>query len=157
MRLDRRNYFLYLLISICILFLTACGGSIVTLNTSTDPQPIAAYILVTAVPQITPTPFQPSVPTPLPQPSETPSQTAEPQPTDTLTPESSPTVAELPTSVPSDTSQPTSQPSTVDKPQYVISALMDYAGHTVTVSETVIYPNRSQDALPSIALAVNSD
>ena len=34
---------------------------------------------------------------------------------------------------------------------------MDYAGHTVTVSEAVVYPNRSADALPSIALAVNSN
>jgi hypothetical protein len=32
---------------------------------------------------------------------------------------------------------------------------MDYAGHTVQVSETVVYPNQSTDALSSIVLAVN--
>ena len=32
---------------------------------------------------------------------------------------------------------------------------MDYGGHIVTVSEAVVYPNRSSDALASIALAVN--
>ena len=34
---------------------------------------------------------------------------------------------------------------------------MDYAGHIVAVSEAVVYPNRSADALSNIALAVNSN
>ena len=45
----------------------------------------------------------------------------------------------------------------VDRPQYAISLLLDYAGHTAIVSETVTYPNLTTQALPAIVLAVNSN
>ena len=137
--------------------LSSCNAPAVATitNTSTDPQPLSSYIFVTANPQPTPTPFQPvQATTPLPTLTAFPTltataipPTAAPQPTDT------PLI--LPTSIPSDTPAPPPPPTSADRPQYAISALMDYGGHIVTVSEAVVYPNRSSDALASIALAVN--
>jgi hypothetical protein len=145
------------LISSFFLLLTSCfpTASIIT-NTSTDPKPLANYIFVTPNSQPTATPFQPAQTTPLPNLPVVPTltntsipPTVVPQPTDI------PTVQ--PTSVPLDTAAPPPPPppTSANKPQYAISALMDYAGHLVTVSEAVVYPNRSSDAMSSIAFAVN--
>ena len=154
----RRPSLHFLLISLFFLLLTtSCNAPAVATitNTSTDPQPLSSYIFVTANPQPTSTPFQPvQATTPLPTLTAFPTltataipPTAAPQPTDT------PVI--LPTSIPSDTPVPPPPPISADRPQYAISALMDYGGHIVTVSEAVVYPNRSSDALASIALAVN--
>lgn len=153
MKSSRLRSDLFFLFFIYVFLLTACGTTTVNLITSTDPQLVQNFVLVTSAPRITATPFQPSPSTDTPTPTELPSQTATLQPTDT--PQPSATSVQPPTSIPTDTAQPGPQPGTVDRPQYTISAQMDYAGHVVTVSETVMYPNRSQDALASIALGVN--
>jgi hypothetical protein len=117
---------------------------------------------VTANPRPTATPFQPvqDTPTALPVPptltplaSLTPTVTVPPTPT--LPPPPTGTALPPPTAIPGDTPIPPPPPAAVDKPQYALTALLDYAGHTVTVSEVVLYPNRSAEALPKIVLGVN--
>ncbi len=112
-------------------------------------------MFVTANPQPTATPFQPSQITPLPTMTAFPTLTATPPPTRQVEPVETNTPAIPPTTIPGNTSVPPPPPTSVDRPQYAISALMDYAGHTVSVSEVVLYPNRSADALASIVFAVN--
>ena len=156
MNLLCRSNFRVSLFFVCCLLLSACASASISTTTSTDPQPLDAYVLVTANPQASSTPFQPSAPTDTPLPSATPSPSATSVASDTPQPSDTPVTP--PTSIPSDTPAAVAPlPASADRPQYVISALMDYAGHTVTVSEAVIYPNRSTDALASIALAVNPD
>ena len=148
-----------LLFFLLFLLLTACAPKFS--NTSTDPQPMQGYVLVTANPRPTATPFQPSLSTFTPRPlltayvTATPIPSETPVPTDTLQP--TPTETTPPTDVPTMTPSPapTSSVAAVDRPQYAISLMLDYAGHTATVSEAVIYPNRSADGLASIVLAVN--
>jgi len=124
-------------------FLVSC--LVTSVSTSTDPRPPEAYIFVTANPQATVTPFRPSqnTETPIPIPTIKPSLTK----TFTLTP--------MPTDLPP---SPTVAPPPVagsDRPQYTLSALMDYANHTVTVSQVILYPNRTGETLPSLVLGVN--
>jgi hypothetical protein len=121
-------------------------------STSTDPQPMAAYVLVTANPQPTRTPFQPALASTL---TEVSLSTPSPLPSLTPVPTDPPPTAIPPTVLPTDTQPPPPPITNADKPQYALSALMDYANHTVTVSEVVVYPNQSGDALASIVLAVN--
>jgi len=164
--LRRPSLFRFLVLAFSFLILTACVPAVITTttHTSTDPQPLAGYVLVTANPQPTATPFQPgaaatSRPTITAFPTLT--HTSAPQATrrvelvetQTLQPTDPP--ASPPTNLPSDTPVPPAPPASADKPQYAISALLDYAGHIVTVSEVVLYPNRSTDALGNLAFAVN--
>ncbi len=126
------------------LLLASCLAA--PISTSTDPHPLEAYVFVTANPQATVTPFQPSPNT------ETPIAipTIEPSPTATFTP--------IPTNPPpSPTSRPTDVPPPIsgDKPQYTLSALMDYANRTVTVSQVILYPNQTGETLSSLVLGVN--
>lgn len=129
-----------------VLLLSACSPA-APISTSTDPSQPSQYILVTPNSQPTATPFQPPLLTPLP------TLTIGPTATASLPPPQPPTLPP-PTAIPTDT-QPAPPPATVDKPQYTISARMDYAGHVVTVSETVVYPNQSGDTLSNIVLGVN--
>ena len=134
--------------------LTACSPALLTPSTtSTDPQPAIGYVLVTANPQATATPFQPVLATATLAPSLTPLPTL--TATASATPPPSATPVTPPTALPSATPVPPPAPVAGDKPQYAISALFDYAGHVVTVSEVVLYPNRAGVALPSIVLGVN--
>ena len=195
MKTPGRLLFIVILLVVCLACLSACGTVSLASITSTDPLSTPAYILVTANPQPSNTPFQPSRPidlpltanpnqvpglagptdTAAPAATEIPSQTAfasatdfptrPPQATDTPLPTftlvASGTPADSPTGLPVKTA--TSLPPTAAlppganliRPQYVISALMNYSGHKVTVSETVLYPNRTGAALSGIALAVN--
>jgi len=143
------TFFLLLLTTSCV------PALLTTTTTSTDPQPLSSYVFVTANPQPTATPFQPSQITPLPTMTAFPTLTATPPPTRQVEPVETNTPAIPPTTIPGNTSVPPPPPTSVDRPQYAISALMDYAGHTVSVSEVVLYPNRSADALASIVFAVN--
>ncbi|MBA4380624.1 MAG: hypothetical protein C0393_08125, partial [Anaerolinea sp.] len=43
---------------------------------------------------------------------------------------------------------------TPQRPQYLLSVLLDYTNHSLSVDETIIYPNLSADSLSSIVLAV---
>lgn len=121
-------------------------------STSTDPHPLEAYVFVTANPQASATPFQPA---PNSEPA-LPAPTIEPPPSPTSTFTPLPTVPPFtPTALPTNT-QPAPPPITGgDKPQYTLSALMDYAGHTVAVSQIILYPNQTGETLSSIVLGVN--
>ncbi len=145
-----------ILASLFVLLLTSCSP--ILANLSTDPQPIKSYIFVTANPQPTATPFQPVHITPTQLPTLTAYSTSTQVPTNTPIPTQTEPIP--PTDIPSVTppAAPTSPPpAAVERPQYSISLLFDYAGHAATVSETVIYPNRSGEALSTINLAVNSN
>ncbi len=144
------NHRIFLLIT-CLFLLTACASATVVTTSSTDPLPDADYVLVTPNAEASATPFQPALASPLP--------TLAPPPTTTNTPEPLPTITPLPTDPPAATPRPTdtAAPAPIggERPQYLITARMDYANHTVTVSETILYPNTSSDALPSLLLGVN--
>jgi len=142
-----RHLLVYPVLLLFALILTACLAA--PLSTSTDPHPLEAYVFVTANPQATATPFQPGSITDTPLPV-----IATIAPTETLTPSPIPTEPP-PTTVPTDT-HPAPPPVTAgDKPQYAISAVMDYANHLVTVSEVVVYPNQTGETLGSLVLGVN--
>ncbi len=156
----RQIHFPFIQFAFMILLLTACLPGMVTTNISTDPQPIKQYVLVTANPQATPTPFQPVPPSPTPPATETlpASPTVEATTTDTPLPTETPAATSVPpTQTSTQVSVPTNPPASVDRPQYIITALMDYDGHTVNVSETVVYPNRTGGTLPGVALGVNAN
>lgn len=138
-----------------IFLITACAFTGMAGPVSTDPLPDADYILVTPDDAASATPFQPGVATEAPI-----LPTVPPLPTLTFTPEPPtftpppPTVPPPPiTPLPTDTAAPV-QVST-DRTQYLITAQMDYANHIVNVSQAVLYPNTSADALPSLMLGVN--
>jgi hypothetical protein len=135
---------------------TACAlGTAAVTTGSTDPLPDAEFVLVTpnAAPSVTP--FRPALASPLPSFTPIMSATEAPSATPTLIPSNLPTFNLQPstTPLPTDTSAPA--PTAGDKPQYLITAQMDYANHTVIVSETILYPNTSNDALASLLLGVN--
>jgi hypothetical protein len=141
------------LLALMFLLLTSCASTAISTNISTDPQPVLRYILVTANPQATPTPFQPLPPTSTPPPTETP--LASPTATSTNTPLPTETPASTPTGLPAEPQASPNPPASNERPQYALTVLMDYSGHSLTVSETVVYPNRSRDTLTSLPLAIN--
>jgi len=153
--LRRQFPFSLLFFVFCCLLLTSCAPTLITTTTSTDPQPLSGYVFVTANPLPTATPFQPSLPTMTGPPTLTPLDSPTPTATATFPPTETPTLP--PTAVPSETPVPPPPPAASDKPQYAITALLDYAGHTVQVSEAVLYPNRSGDTLSKVVLGVNSN
>lgn len=164
--LQGRHFRIFLFVA-CFFLLSACASTPSETSTSTDPQPMEDYVLVTANPQATSTPFQPSQPTNDPGfVTEMPMVEASELETETPQPGQTPTVAEP--GLATETAQAGGQdpatelpeptelsPLAPTRPQYELSALMDYAGHRVTVSEQVVYPNRSPDTLASIAFGVN--
>ncbi len=163
----------------CLGLLTGCVA--ISQNAAAS-QDVQAYMIVTANPEPSNTPFQPvsmdgsrpgelpatllptptDTSTPLPSPTAEPTQTIQPTstflPTVPPLPSDTPLPTDLPvntpTSLPPDT--PIPQPS-VERPQYAISALLDYAGHGLVVSEVVLYPNRTTYPLSNIVLGVNSN
>jgi Peptidase family M1 domain len=69
--------------------------------------------------------------------------------------ESTPTA--LPTAIPSPTlalPTPTAPPPPGTRPKYTIQVMLDYAGHGLSVDETVFYPNSTGVMLDSLVLAV---
>ena len=171
MSVIKRNLNSLFFIIIFFIYLTSCASNAAVLvTTSTDPQLYPQYVLVTADPKATNTPFQPEKPTELVFLTQTSSPTAalpvlidtpivsvtpSPNPTLVIVESVTPFATEVPTILPVDTSTPLPHPDMVDLPTYSMSVLMDYPGHVVTVNETIIYPNISPDQLASIALAVN--
>lgn len=156
MRRLRRTTIRFSFLSFCLflissLFLTSCTLDEAPSILSNDPPAGSNYVLVTPNGLPTATPFQPSANTPLPTFTPIPLVTDTPVPTAIPTDTPAPTVAA--TEATADTSGP--PPVAGNKPQYLLSVLMDYGGHSVTVSETIIYPNTSGDALPSLLLGVN--
>ncbi len=152
-------------ILLCFVLLIACVGFEAPLATA----PQDASVLVTSNQRPSLTPFQPSKITPLPSwtPAPPPTATIAPSatasatlpPTDTPVPTGTntlaPTSALTPTaSSVADTPNAPSTPAT-QNPQYLLNVLMNYAGHTLTVSEVILYPNQSSDTLGSLMLAVN--
>ncbi len=153
------SFHFFLLIS-SFLLLNSCATAS-TIVTSTDPQPGADFVLVTPNSEPTATPFQAPLITPLPTYTSGPPATATSAPTDLPTDTPIPINTDPPTELPpasplpTDTSAPPAAGG--DKPQYVLNALLDYAGHSLTVSENVLYPNTSGAALSSIVLGVNAN
>jgi len=149
----RRIHPLRLTIVFLFLLLTACYPGLITTNITTDPQKVTGYIMVTANPKATATPFQPVTASQTLPPTQSPA--ASPTPTNANTPVPTETQTSTPTSLAEVTPAPSNRPASSDRTQYVFTVLMDYGAHFVTVSETVVYPNRSADTLGSIALGVN--
>ncbi|NOY99963.1 MAG: M1 family metallopeptidase, partial [Chloroflexi bacterium] len=101
-------------------------------------------VLATAPPALTasPTPFRPLPSTWTPTADGSPSAT----PTFTLTP-----AATSPPPTPTGT---TPAPEIPARPQYTLTAVLDYAGRSLSVEETISYPNRTGAALKKLILAV---
>lgn len=56
---------------------------------------------------------------------------------------------------PTETSVPTNTPiPTVERAQYTLNTTMDYDAHTVSVDETILYPNQTGSQLNALVLAV---
>jgi hypothetical protein len=136
-----RRHGIFPLILVLSFILTACVSI-------TEPTAIpgADYYLVTAAPQNTATPFQPP---------------AQPPATATLIPSLTPTVTPIPTETatlaPTETALPTTTPVVLpraDRPQYAISALLDYDAKTLIVAEDIRYTNNTSDEMYNIVLAV---
>ncbi len=101
-------------------------------------------------PTVTPNPNASPTPTPF-QPLSDASATEIPPAT--LTPVPPPTLPPTPTVTPY--LPPTPMPGSIPKrPQYLLSVLLDYTNHKLSVDETIIYPNLSADSLSNIVLAV---
>ena len=128
-------------IVLCAIILSSCGIA------PSAPVP-PTLVLVTANPNAspTPTPFQPIAATPVPLESPTliPTFTPEP-PTNTPLPTFEFTATVL---VP-----PTTPPQT-SRTQYILFALLDYAGHQIAVDETIQYTNQTGVTLNELVLAV---
>ncbi|PWH12159.1 MAG: hypothetical protein DDG60_14030 [Anaerolineae bacterium] len=139
----RQPFLLAFFFTLCLFVLSSCLTA--PLVTSTDPKPQEAYVFVTANPRASSTPFQPApnTETPIPQPTVQPSPTA--------------TIPSTPTNPPSPSPWPSEIPASWNgkNPQYTISAQMDYANRTVTVSQVVTYPNQTGETLSTLVMAVN--
>lgn len=138
---------------ITLLILTACAWPSLAVTGSTDPQPDAGYFFVTPNAAATATPFQPGMPTDVPTLAPLPTAIPTLEPSPTLPPPPTDPPAATITPLPTDPAAP--PPVAGERPQYWITAQMDYANHTVNVSETIIYPNTSADTLSSLLLGVN--
>jgi len=148
-----------------LLILTACSTVYAQTKTSTDPQSVNNYVFVTADFKDTATPFQPALPTEQPFLTETIIPTKEislsetPTAIDTSPPAISPHPSETPLNLPSQAPQGPTEPTqvfeTFDRTQYQLITKIDYSSHRVDVSETILYPNKSQIELSRIALGVN--
>lgn len=74
-------------------------------------------------------------------------------PTSTSTPLPTLIPTDLPSLVPSPMASATPVP-VLERATYVLNTTIDYAAHNVTVDETIVYPNRTGQALTSLVLAV---
>jgi hypothetical protein len=83
------------------------------------------------------------------QASATPSSEAAAQPTSTQA---------RPSPIPTSTPAPTATPelASLPAPRYTLSAVYDYAGHSATVLEQILYTNRSTDALSELTLVADA-
>lgn len=139
-------------------------------NLPVQPNQENPYYLVTEIPRPTRTPFRPaggltvekpnlSTPTATSLPlltSDIPTWTLSPVPSHTPTLAASFTPFPTFTPVPTDTPiRPTVEVPAVQRPTYNINLYWDYAGHTATVSQEIIYPNQTGAALTEIILVVN--
>lgn len=165
------------ILSVILFLISSCASPQTASSTtvSTDPDRAGDFVLVTADPQVTATPFQPVAPTDIlvlnPSitaavegltPTATASATIQPQASQTPVNTSIPPAATVsatalpqqPTKI-ADTEVPPKPALQADRTQYTLTAVMDYANHTVSVHEVVIYPNLSQGVLTNISFGVN--
>src|SRR3972149_7193862 len=63
-------------------------------------------------------------------------------PTPTPVPSSTPQLTETPAAPPTETATPTAVPAP-PRAAYTLDTTIDYAAHTVTVNETIVYPNHT--------------
>jgi hypothetical protein len=126
----------------CCLLLGACT------SIETPPPPTALGPTITPNPftSPSPTPFQPDAAPPTDSPP-TPVPSDTPIPTDTPVPPPTETASLPPTGAP-----PTEVPAA--RMQVFLNAYLDYAAHTVSVGETIVYPNGTGVTLGSLVLAV---
>jgi hypothetical protein len=80
--------------------------------------------------------------------------TLSPDPTPTTTPSPLPTTS---TATPTQTSTPLPSPTPTpapDRASYILNTTIDYDAHTVTVDETILYPNNTGQQLNSLVIAL---
>ncbi|MDI6770854.1 MAG: M1 family metallopeptidase [Anaerolineales bacterium] len=132
----------FLLLAVLVWTLAGCAGLDLLAPSPAFFTAIPPTVTPNPNPSPTPTPFQPLA-----------DASATEIPPATLTPVPPPTLPPTPTSALSlpPTPIPVSVPT---RPQYVLSVLLDYTNHSLSVDETIIYPNLSADSLSSIVLAV---
>jgi len=108
-------------------FLAACAGT-----APVTPAPEMVTVTPDPFATGTPTPFRPEM----------------------VTATSAPTFSPVPTGTPSPF--PTATPSVPagGRPAYTLDVLLDYAAHSLTVEETIAYPNQAGTVLDSLVLAV---
>jgi len=125
--------------------LAGCAGLGLLNPAQAASTPLPPTVTPNPNPSPTPTPFQPLADAPLA--AEISSPTLTPTPSPTYPPTPTPTNTLLP--------PPTLMPGvTPPRPQYTLSVLLDYANHSLSVDETINYPNLSGDSLSSLILAV---
>lgn len=136
-----------------LLLLNACLPASGSIQPNEQP-----YVIITAPAQASPTAFQPggSLPTQANLHALTAAPATEFVQPPTLTLTASPTLTPPPTETPTLPPTTTSQPAASgDRPQYAINAYWDYTGKIITVSQVILYPNRTGETLNSLLLAVN--
>jgi len=132
-----------LLLTVLAWTLAGCAGLGLLNPPQVVPTPLPPTVTLNPNPSPTLTPFQPLADTALA--TTVPSPTLPSTPSPTLSP--TPTVTLLPpvTLTPGVTPQ---------RPQYTLSTILDYTNHSLSVDETINYPNLSADSLSSLVLAV---
>ena len=145
---QKKSINLWLVLGLLGLFISACNIP-QGMGLPVQPNLEQPYILATANRIPTLTPFQPGEITPMPTWPIPPTETPVPSPTASKTPIPSNTATSLPPTS-------TATQSALDaRPVYNLNVYWDYAGHTLTVGQEIIYPNQSGEALNEILLAVN--
>jgi hypothetical protein len=79
--------------------------------------------------------------------------TINPTPSSTPIPSSTASPTETPTPLPTETSTPTLVPAPA-RATYTLNTTIDYYAHIVSVDETIVYPNHTDQTLDSLVLAV---
>ncbi len=135
--------FPFLLLTVLAWILAGCAGLGLLNPSPTFSTPLPPTVTTNPNPSPTQTPFQPL----------SDGLVAIVIPPATLTPVPPPTLSPTPTIAlpPSSTPIPGLIPA---RPQYTLSVLLDYTNHTLSVDETINYPNLSADSLGSLVLAV---
>lgn len=133
---------------LCLIVFSSC--SLRSSQEIVQPNLERPYVLVTAQPGPSKTPFRPigaSPVPPTPEPSWTPLPTLPPSATDTPFPTYTPIVAAT-----------TAAPTEIVGAkiiEYNINMYWDYDGHTVSVSQETVYPNQTGVALTELVMVVN--
>lgn len=135
---------LFLLLTVLAWTLAGCAGLDLLGPAPAFSTSLPPTITPNPNPSPTLTPFQPLADAPL----------ASPIPSATLTPFPPPTFPPTPTVTLRPPPTPMPPGATPQRPQYTLSVMLDYTNHSLSVDETINYPNLSADSLSSLVLAV---